>query len=422
MAGKSPYEYQLRSIEFARARHHSIIAHEPGLGKTMIAILASRLPALVVCPASVVLNWRREIDDWRPRDSSEFRVVSYAHPDLELLNPRKYRTVVVDEVHYIKNPTSRRSRIVCGLLRRVGRRHHTIALSGTLVPNRPVELWPLLYSTRITDMSYVEYARRYCAAYEDEWGQLDVRGASNLDELRELISPHCLRYVKEDVLPELPDRTIRVLALDLPVGRAEKHFSIDDLKRMDAAPAMEAMSTVLREQGRRKVPLVLEHVLNVLEGSRKVLLFAHHRVVIEMLDRGLRREGHRPVTIMGGMTARRKQAAVDLFQKETSRCRVLIGQVQAAGVGLNLTAADRVVFAEASWVPSDIEQAVDRAHRHGQKSHVLADLLTIHRSIDEHMLRRALEKKDVVEQIVPEDEFSGTSVGKKKHRKRCTTR
>jgi SWI/SNF-related matrix-associated actin-dependent regulator 1 of chromatin subfamily A len=96
--------------------------------------------------------------------------------------------------------------------------------------------------------------------------------------------------------------------------------------------------------------------------------------------------------------------AVDRFQDPTSKTRVFLGQTEAAGVGLNLTAASHVVFAEGSWVPSTLEQAADRAHRIGTKKNVTADLLTISGSIDEHMLRRALEKRKVVDQIMPQNE------------------
>jgi len=376
----------------------------------MVSILAADLPALVVAPASVKINWRREIETWRRRSTRAWDVVSYADSNLDQVDPRQYKTLVVDEVHYVKNPEAKRSRLVCGLIRKVGKKGRVFALSGTLVPNRPIELWPLLYAMRVTRRSFAGFALKFAAAYENEWGELDVRGASNLPRLRRLLRPHCLRYRKGDVLPELPDKTWRVMALDLPVPSREKDFSLRDLRRMREPVAFEAMSDVLKLHGQRKVPLAAQHVKDLLEAVPKVILFAHHRDVIHALAGELKR--YHPVMVMGGQTPRRRQAAVDRFQEQGSRTRLFIGQVEAAGVGLNLTAASHVVFAEASWVPSTLEQAADRAHRIGSTGNVTVDLLTISGSIDEHMLRRALEKKEVVDQVVPENHpFTPDEVG-----------
>lgn len=403
----TPYEFQRQTLDFVEERHHSIVAHEPGLGKTMVGILGAELPALVVCPASVRGHWRREIERWRPDAADQFEVVSYADRDLFLMNPRHYQTLIVDEVHFIKNPTSQRSRLVCGLARRIGREGKTIALSGTLVPNRPIELWPLLWSTRVTDMSYEDFAYRYANAfidYEYGGGELDVTGSSNEEELKALVEPHAIRYLKKDVLTDLPDKRFRVLALDLPLGQQEKEYTLAGVRRMRESVALEAMSAILAEQGRRKLPLVAEHVKSALEEEEKVVVFAHHREMIENLRRKLAL--YHPVHLWGGMTDRQKDSAVRCFADDPE-CRVFVGQIQAAGVGVDglQEAASRAVFAEASWVPSDIQQCADRLHRHGQRDSVLADVLTVDGSIDEHQIRRALEKQKVVDKVVPTTEY-----------------
>lgn len=368
----------------------------------MIAVLAADLPALVVCPASVKVHWKREVARWRPDARGRVRVLSYADRRLAWARPDYYRTVIVDEAHYVKNHESRRSALVCRLLRQVGDRGRVFALSGTLVPNRPIELWALLFAMRITDLPYEDFAYRYASAHLNEWYDLDVRGASNLPELREMLAPHCLRYTKTDVLPELPEKTWRVIALDLPRDRCEKEFSLDDLVKMRESVAFEAMSDILHLHGQRKVPLILEHVRNLLEHERKVVLFAHHRDVIDNLEAGLKE--FRPVTVTGSLRPVRRQAAVDRFRRSTG-CRVFIGQGQAAGTGTDglQGVTGRMVIAEGSWVPGDLEQWSDRIHRIGTRHPVEIDLLTIEGSIDEHMLRRALQKQGVIDQIVPEN-------------------
>lgn len=411
-----PYAFQSQSLAFVKRRKHSIVAHEPGLGKTRIAIEAAVLPALIVCPASVRNHWIAEIAKWRPEESigwGMFSVISYTDPDLFLMNPRHYNTLIVDEVHYIKSPTAKRTALVCTLIRAMQEKGEkrrtsgrTIMLSGTLVPNRPIELWPLLYAMRVTDMGYEDFAYRYADAYVDEFGQLDVRGESNLGELNLMVLPHCIRFMKEDVLDQLPSKTYRVLALDLPLGEGEKTYSVGTLRDLvrTQVPPMEVMSLILAEQGRRKLPQVVEHCRLALEEEKKIVVFAHHREMIEGICDKLCE--HRPVRLWGGMTDEEKHQNIQSFV-HVPGVRVFVGQIQAAGVGIDglQHECSRVIFAEGSWVPSDITQASDRVHRIGQTKPVLVDLLTISGSIDEHMLRRTLEKQKIVDQIVPKTPF-----------------
>jgi SWI/SNF-related matrix-associated actin-dependent regulator 1 of chromatin subfamily A len=397
-----PFEFQRATTEFCRGRRRSIIASQPGLGKTRSAIEAADLPALVLAPASLLVNWRREVELWRPGASPWFRVVSYADRELDRIKARDFGTVIADEAHFLKNAEATRTKLSCGLL--AGARR-AIAVSGTLIPNRPIELWPLAYSLRITERSFADFAMRYAAAFHDDWGALDVRGASNLPELRDLLSPHVIRFTKREVMPELPDKTWRVIALDLPAPRREKTFSADDLRYMDEAVAFEAMSAVLKEHGVRKIPLAVEHVNNVLEGAEKVVVFAYHRDVVLGIAAAL--EPHGVEVILGGQSPRRRQEAVDRFQKPDGP-RVFVLQIVAGGVGYNLTAAHHVVFAEGSWVPAVLEQGADRCHRIGSRGNVTADVLTIHRSIDEHMIRRALDKLRVIDRIMPGAPILGT--------------
>lgn len=393
------FAFQRETTAFCRARRRSIVASQPGLGKTRSAIEAADLPALVLAPASLLLNWRREVDLWRPGANPWFRVVSYAARELDAIRAGDFETVIADEAHFLKNHEARRSLHACGLLRRARR---AIAISGTLVPNRPIELWTILYALEGTDLSYSEFALRYANAHHDDFGRFNVSGASNLEELRGLVEPLAIRFTKREVMPELPEKTWRVLALDLPVDRREKEFSARDLEYMDESVAFEALSAVLAEHGRRKLPLAIEHVRNVLEGAEKVVVFAHHREVVLGIAAAL--EEHGVEILLGGQSPKRRQEAVDAFQKPGGP-RVFSSQIVAGGVGLNLTAANHVVFAEASWVPSSLEQGADRCHRIGSRGNVTVDVLTVHRSIDEHMIRRALDKLRVVDRILPGSRF-----------------
>lgn len=338
---------------------------------------------------------------WRPLDDDQFEIVTYGDRRLKEVaasSKTPWRTLIVDEAHFIKNAAAQRTRRVCKLVRRVGRQGKVFALSGTPVPNRPIELWPLLYSMGVTTKSYDQFARRYADAYVNHWGSLDVSGASNLEELRDLIDPYLIRFTKEQVMPELPPKTWRVVALDLPTDRREKEFSLAEIDRMPMHVAFEALSDVLHLHGQRKVPLAVEHVTSILEAGQKVIVLAHHVDVCRALEEGLRDWGR--VYVDGSVPRSQRQVLADLFQTEPG-CRLFVGQVSTAGVGLNLTAASHVVFVEASWVPGVLEQGADRAHRIGQRDNVTVDLLTIHQSVDEHQLFKVLQKMEVIDAVVP---------------------
>ena len=403
--GERLFRYQDISVDFLRGGRRRILGHDQGLGKTAIACRALVAPAMVICPASLVINWRRELEKWR-RDLTpdDVEIVSYTNPKLKkILRKSNHYSLICDEVHYIKTLTAKRSVIVCGFIRRA---RHVIAMSGTLVPNRPIELWPLLYAMKITDMGYEEFAYRYAKAYVNPWKELDVRGHSHLKELRRLVAPHSLRFTKAEVLPELPLKTWRIIALDLPTTRKERtriNAQAKDLSRLTIEVAMEAMSDLIHQHGLRKLPKALSYLRDLLETVPKLIVFAYHRDILAAIMEELS-EFH-PVVLQGGMSVKKKQAAVDQFQ-DKKKCRVLVGQINAAGVGWTMTAASHVVFVEGSWVPATMDQASDRAHRIGTTQNVTCDVLVVHKTIDEHMMRRCLEKKDVAGRIVPDNELS----------------
>ncbi len=399
------YHYQDESVKWLRQVRRGILAHEPGLGKTACAIMAADLPCFVVCPASLVINWCLEILKWRPADADAFRVYSYSDPRLSAIRAKDWRTIVVDEAHYCKNPGAKRTVKVCSLLAGVGD-GMAFALTGTPVPNRPIELWPLLFTLGATDMSLESFGVRYASGYTDERGQWNFRGASHLEELKELLAPHLLRYTKAEVMPQLPPKHWRVIALDLPQVEQEKAFDLASLDQMELDVAFEALSDVLHMHGVRKTPAAIEYIDDLVQGGTKVVTFAYHRDVLAALCEGLEARGHRVVWLHGEMGLAARQAAVEAFQDDSCGVQVFVGQITAAGVGLTLTASSHVVFVESSWVPAVLDQAADRCHRIGTTDSVQVDLLTISGSIDEVQLRRVLQKQRVIQRIVPENRLT----------------
>jgi SWI/SNF-related matrix-associated actin-dependent regulator of chromatin subfamily A-like protein 1 len=409
----NPFPYQVTAIQWLLSHPRGIFALDQGLGKTVCALKAiekSGLKSLVICPASVKMVWAEETEKWtnlsyqvlntkldfdRTKDITiiNYDIAAKMAPKL----PGHWGVVVLDESHFVKNPKAKRTRAA---LQWVSFARYCWALSGTPIPNRPVEIYALLKRMNILRMDYREFGYRYCAAWETPWDTFDVSGHSNLDELRGRMEPFTLRIMKETVLKDLPPKSYQVIALDLPISTKEKKLNIETLKGARKPQDIAGLPEILQDHGLTKVPAALEHILNLLREHEKVLIFAHHRSVISNLQIGLSEEKIETWTLTGSHTQKQRKESVDAFQKGSGR--VLIANMQAGKVGLTLTAAYTVVFVESSWSPETIFQAVDRVHRIGQDRPVLAQFLTINQSIDEYQLRRALEKIEVTSQLIKE--------------------
>lgn len=419
-AGCVPYPFQEAGVEYARTLEAAIVADEPGLGKTIqgagwLNAIGARRP-LIVCPASLRINWRRELEKWTTWDP-DTTVVSYNEVQRGRLGHVKHDAVVFDEAHYLKNADSKRSEISLKLP--IPRR---LFLTGTPVVNRPIELWTLLRSIDSSTWgNRTDYGMTYCGGRWNgyEW---DFNGASNLLELQKRIRSTCMvRRRKVDVLKDLPAKVRQLI--ELP---AESAVKTDELlaavrqlwkaKQSALTPAAVAalgphrevvkaqLAKVRHEEALSKVPAVIAHCMDLLVGGvEKLVVFAHHRDVIELLRQGL--GGFGPVVVQGGMTDEQKQAAVDAFQTKPA-VRVFIGQLATAGVGLTLTAASTVVFAELDWVPGVMTQCEDRCHRIGQKNSVLVHHLVLDGSLDARIAKSLIRKQAVLDQTLDAEAMS----------------
>lgn len=347
-----------------------------------------------------------------------------------------------DEIHYCKNDKSQRSMGVLGIWSTTGELIYpglvhvckrVVLLTGTPITNRPVELFPLL---RVLDpkelgRSFFRYGRRYCGGTQGKFGW-DFSGASNLPELqRKLRARVMVRRLKKDVLKELPPKRRQILALD-PEGHDQviasqavayvKHETAMD--QLEAAAEMalalgdegafrevgrmmvEARSIAFKELAKErrkvalaKVPAVIEHIENVLESSEsRILVFGWHKDVLS----AIRDHFKTPLMIVGDTPTQKRQGIVDDFQ--AGKHRVFIGNIQSAGVGITLTAADTVIFAELDWVPANMMQAEDRAHRIGQKNAVLVQYLVFDGSVDSKMVKTLIDKMEIIEKALDTDE------------------
>lgn len=434
--------FQLAGIRYALDRAHALIGDEPGLGKTVQAIgVANAIGArrvLVICPASVRLNWRREIRNWStiPRVSvypilkssdgvsptAHYLVVSYdlarteaIHRSLMALN---YDLLVIDEAHYLKTPDARRTQAIFGgghgafardFLAKRARK--IVALTGTPLPNRPRECYTLVRALcwdAVDWISYERFLHRYNPSFTWPSGRVEER-QGRLPELQARLRCNLMvRRLKAEVLHDLPEKRYELVYVEetgqvKKALQAERLLDIDPLHLENAdADILGQISTVRRQMGEAKAPLAVEHIKMLLDGGLdKVVVFAWHRSVLDLLQQGLRDLG--TVRVDGQSTAVQKHRAVEQFISDPG-CRVFMANMQAAGVGIDglQKVCQYAVFAESSWTPADNEQAVDRLHRHGQRSSVMAQFLVAPGSLDERIIGTAIRKQRVTHQALDE--------------------
>lgn len=441
-------DFQKTATLFALSRNRAYLALDPGLGKTPIAasIAAtlhkkSAIGVVYICPPFLTRNTEYELKKWAP----ELFVLKYKCHDLaqtiivadSILNreqtyfdikkfvnycrERKVPVVLfVDEAHRFKNPEAGRTKVLFGAPKTkkakakpgiVGWFDKVYYLSGTPMPNRPIELYPVLSQSApetIDFMTKFDYAQKYCAAFKGEFGW-NYSGASNVTELAgKVIGKFMLRMKKDDVLKELPPKTEEMVLIgdDLPPKLTDvdskilKVFSPEDLMAGQfSKPGVDLhISTYRKELGIHKAKEAGLYIQALLEDTdESFLVFAIHKDVISSLQTTLKK--FNPIVITGDTDMKVRHEYVKEFQSNLSR-RLFIGNIQAAGTGLTLTKASRVIFAEFSWVPADNEQAADRAHRIGQRDNVFVQYLVFKNSIDRQVIETVLRKKKVTDKLV----------------------
>lgn len=425
--------YQKAGIAYALARTHCVIGDEPGLGKTIQAVgIANATDArkiLVLCPASIRRNWKREIVDWstlrRPlvqtvekgsdgiNPHMNYTVCSYDLARREgihnALAAQEWDLLVCDEGHYLKTSEAQRTRAVFGggektdFFYRNGLDEHAkriVAMTGTPLPNRPREAYTLargLDWESIDYLSYEPFMYRYNASIEQEGNKWEVKG--RLPELNaRMRSNFMVRRLKKDVLPQLPDKRYEMTYIE-PNGAISnilaKEALIDfdprDLFNSDFTMDGTPISTLRREMGEAMVPRIadyMRYLLDIVEVP-KAMLLCHHTSVILELAQILERYG---IAIhKGGMgDAAKEEAKADFI---AGRHRIFLGQLDTMeGIDGLQSICSNVVFGEPAWTPGRNEQCVDRAHRIGQHGNVLAHFLLVEGSFNEKVLNVVLDK------------------------------
>ena len=410
--------FQEAGVAYALRRRRAFIADEQGLGKTVQALAAiegdGAFPAVVICPASLKLNWQRESEKWLPKrraivvsgrkpvDLSGYDVVIVNYDvvgaHLSRLVRLKPPALVLDESHYCKNPTAQRTKHVLELAQALPNDALLLALTGTPLVNRPKELVPQLRILgRLPEFgSGAELERRFGANAERERLHWHLRRSCYV------------RRLKREVLPQLPDKRRAVVPFDLDNEREYRHAerdlvawvkdrftSSEELKsRVDSAMRAEALVRVnaLRQLvGTGKLHAAHAWIHDFLASGEKLVVFAAHRAVQRDLMERFPDAAH----ILGDDTPPERDAQVRRFQEDPD-VLLCVCSLKVAAHGFTLTAASDVAFLELGWTPAEHDQAEDRTHRIGQRDAVTAWYLLAADTIDERMAALIDAKREVV--------------------------
>jgi SNF2 family DNA or RNA helicase len=413
--------YQAFGARFALVQERVILGDEMGLGKTMQSLAAMcHLAAkgathfLVVCPASVVVNWTREVErhtllqarrvhgPGEKREAAQqewvatggvaittFEALRAMPEDLDV----SVAMMVVDEAHYVKNPNALRTQAVSEW---AARSRRVLFLTGTPMENKVREFRVLVGHLRpeVTE-------------------NLDIAdGALDGTQFREAVAPVYLRRNQEDVLSELPPRleTQEWVTLEGPALRAYRKAVLAG-NFMAMRRAAYDPGTV---KGSPKLRRLVEIVSEASDGRRKVVVFSYFRDVLETVTQvlGSERDGVPGVHVVGPLTGdvspTDRQAMVDEFTA-TKGPAVLVSQIQAGGVGLNIQAASVVIIAEPQLTPSIEEQAIARAHRMGQVRRVDVHRLLCGDSVDERVLELLADKREAFDEYARRSDMANAA-------------
>lgn len=432
------FPYQIEGARWLTTRKYALLADEMGLGKSVQAIKAMEAinppSVLIVCPAIARINWQREIQKWSSK-LPPFQIIADGKTPVQgkhwiisydLLAkrtqdfPREIGLMIADESHFLKTATTKRTRAIFGIKGPIYDAARVWCLSGTPAPNHPAELWPILYTFRLMPLQHDAFVDRYCTFYR-YLNRKVITGANQkyLHELKALLKIFMLRRKIYDVLTELPpffcsNVTVEPGHVDLELfttfleyvtpddrraelyeklqkqrellklGLQATNVSNDHVKTLEAFA--QSVSTLRRFTAAQKIQPVTELVADELTRNvyEKIVIFAITRDFIEYTRQALQQFG--AVTLYGGTDPSSRQRHIDRFQKNP-QCRVIICNIQAAGTAITLTAANHIIFGEASWNPGENAQAIGRCRRIGQTKPVFVRFIEVNDSVDQKVMK-----------------------------------
>lgn len=426
---RPPLNHQKEAIEKLVGSKRFILADDMGLGKTTSTIIAAletgAKKILIVCPASLKINWQREILNYSDRPvfiaegkkysvESDFVIVNYdilknfhttdpKEKEESLLLKSNFDLVILDEAHMISNVQAQRTKLINNFVKKINR---VWLLTGTPMTSRPMNYYNLLNIIESpVAQNWMAYAIRYCQGYQFKAGNRkvwNVSGASNLEELRERTSKQIIRRLKEEVL-DLPDKIITPIYLRLQSKQYEdlmgEYYDWYDKNPDESSSLTVQFSKLMKVRkviANEKVKQTIEFAENILEQGKKVIIFTNFTDTLQTIYQHF---GKQSVYLDGSCSNSMRQQAVDSFQND-EKIKVFVGNLKAAGVGLTLTSAEVVIMNDLSFVPAEHSQAEDRAYRYGQKSNVLVYYPIFDNTIEGAIYDILNKKKEIIRTVM----------------------
>ncbi len=452
--GRELWDYQRGTLDYLLARKGGINGDQPGLGKTPVSIVYCNVRearrVLVICPASVRIQWGERISEWstiplckiavmlKVKDgihpTAHYQVISYdaaRNPAIiRAISKYEWDVLICDEAHKMKNIDALTTRAILGNSRGeyqhgdmkmkaiVSHCREHLALTGTLLLNRPSEAYVLFrhFDWQAIDfLSWEKFKDRYNRQADMktiEGKRFKLESTSLENELQNRLRVNIMaRHEKKDVLTHMkPPRysIVRCEENGTVKGALEAEgmlgLSIDEIQTTRDFEILGHIAEVRRLMGVALAPQIADYAIDFLDGSdEKLCIFAWHIEVLDIFERELAQFG--VVRIDGRKSAQARQNAVDNFVGDP-KTRVFIGNIQAAGTGLDglQKVCSRCYLAEPDWVPAQNEQAVSRLDRIGQNELVSAEIFVAPGSISEKILVKALEKMNVIHRVLDQKE------------------
>lgn len=441
---RPPMNHQKIAIERLLANDKFILADSMGLGKSTSAVIASIegnfKKILVVCPASLKINWKKEIQNYtndpilivegrKWGSTFKYYIINYdilknyhivdkkdEHWNDNLIKKENFDLIIIDEAHMASNSSAQRTKLLNDIIKNIPK---IWLLSGTPMTNRPINYYNLL---KIVDspvaLNWQHYVKRYCRGFKMKVRQgsgegstsrtiWNTSGASNLDELRERTKDIMLRRMKEDVL-DLPDKIISPIFLELQSTyyneELEEFMRItEDQKGHESlAVTISRLMKVRQVISYEKIPYTCELIDKALEMEKKVIVFSNFTMPLDMLQEKYPKNS---VIFDGRMSSEKKQQAEIKFQNDP-KIKIMFANIVAGGLGLNLTASEVVIMNDLSFVPSHHLQAEDRAHRYGQAKNVIVYYPIFENTIEQIVYNILNRKKNIIDQVMGDGEYS----------------
>ena len=392
------YDYQAVGVRFLVTRSSALLADDMGLGKTRQALTASLVQAkggriLVVTLASLILNIEREVRMIQPDATVSLQVddpacqwviTNYERLRSFVHTADSFSIMVIDEAHRLKEPTAECTKHAFDIAAQIPNRY---LLTGTPVLNREAELHTLLRLSGhpIGQMQLREFCDQFA-------GSKEFRNA-----LRARLADWMLRR-RKDVLPQLRGKHRQPFAVELNDAERQEYQSIF----AGADTPLVRIGQLRRLLERAKVAAVVER-LSQMGPDDKAIVFCEFKDTVSAVEESCAAAGLLTATLLGHHTGKRRQAAVDRFQQDPE-CRVFVGTTGAAGTGINLTAANYVLFCSLPWTPALQAQAEDRAYRNGQLRPVMVQIPLVESSIDQHLWQMLLSKQALASDLLEPEE------------------